>query len=247
VTPVGVVTAARRLVVNADDLGQSEGINRGIAEAAEHGVVTSASLMVRWPAAVSAAVWARAHPEVSVGIHIDLGEWAYRAGAWEAVYCVVEAGDAAAVDDELSRQLGRFLRLMGRPPTHLDSHQHVHHADPLRTAVLATGERLGVPVRDLTRSIAYCGSYYGQSGRGEPYPDGITFDALLAILDGLAPGTTELGCHPGAGDLADLDSMYRAERSIERAVLCDPRLPTALAERGIGLRSFVSAMTTERS
>src|SRR5437870_3779943 len=43
--------AARYLIVNADDFGLSPGVNRGIIEAHEHGIVTSASLMVRWPAA----------------------------------------------------------------------------------------------------------------------------------------------------------------------------------------------------
>jgi len=37
----------RYLIVNADDFGQSPGVNRGIIQAHEHGIVTSASLMVR--------------------------------------------------------------------------------------------------------------------------------------------------------------------------------------------------------
>jgi predicted glycoside hydrolase/deacetylase ChbG (UPF0249 family) len=41
----------RLLIVNADDLGLSEGVNAGIAEAHERGIVTSASLMVRQGAA----------------------------------------------------------------------------------------------------------------------------------------------------------------------------------------------------
>ena len=45
----------RILVVNADDFGQSEGVNRGIIEAHTNGIVTSASLMVRWPAAREAS------------------------------------------------------------------------------------------------------------------------------------------------------------------------------------------------
>ena len=49
----------RYLIVNADDFGQSHGVNRGIIEAHERGVVTSASLMVRWPAARKAAAYAR--------------------------------------------------------------------------------------------------------------------------------------------------------------------------------------------
>ena len=65
----------RRLIVNADDLGRTPGINRGIAIAAEEGVVTSASLMVRREGASDAAAYARRHPNLSVGLHVDLGEW----------------------------------------------------------------------------------------------------------------------------------------------------------------------------
>jgi hypothetical protein len=49
------MTAARYLIVNADDFGQSPGVNRGIIQGFDQGIVTSASLMVRWPAAAPAA------------------------------------------------------------------------------------------------------------------------------------------------------------------------------------------------
>ena len=232
--------SARVLIVNADDLGQCDAVNRGIAEAAERGIVRSASLMVRWPAAEAAArLFADRLPGVSLGLHVDLAEWAFADGAWRPLYQVVDPDDPGAVDDELSRQLGRFVRLTGRVPTHLDSHQHFHRQEPLRSRLLAAGERLGVPVRDFG-PVAYCGAFYGQSGTGDPHPEGITFEALVDLLDGLPAGVTELGCHPAADDLAGLDSMYRAERAVERRVLCDPRLPAELADRGISLASFAA-------
>jgi predicted glycoside hydrolase/deacetylase ChbG (UPF0249 family) len=231
---------ARILVVNADDLGQSDGVNAGIAEAVADGVVTSTSLMVRWAAAPAAARWADAHPEVSVGLHVDLGEWVYRDGRWAPLYQVVDADDPAAVDAELSWQLGAFVRLLGRLPTHLDSHQHAHLHEPLRSPLLAAGDRIGIPVRGASGRVAYRGDFYGQSGRGEPYPGGITVEALLGLLDTLGDGVTELSCHPGADDITDLDSPYRTERAVERRVLCDPRLPGALADRGIELRPFAA-------
>ena len=43
------------LIVNADDFGCTEGVNRGIAEAHVRGIVTSTSLMVNRPAAAEAA------------------------------------------------------------------------------------------------------------------------------------------------------------------------------------------------
>lgn len=55
------------LIVNANDFGQSAGVNQGIITAHEQGIVTSASLMVRWPAAVEATAYGRAHPEFSLG------------------------------------------------------------------------------------------------------------------------------------------------------------------------------------
>ena len=105
---------SRRLIVNADDFGQSEGINRGIIQAHDRGIVTSASLMVRWPAAAAAAAWAREHPQFSVGLHIDLGEWAFRAGEWTPLYQVVELDDTESVAGEVDRQ---FLDVRTRAGT----------------------------------------------------------------------------------------------------------------------------------
>ena len=77
--------AQRYLIVNGDDFGQSPGINRGVIEAHENGIVTSASLMVRRPAARQAVTYVEDHREMSLGLHLDLGEWEYRAGEWVVV------------------------------------------------------------------------------------------------------------------------------------------------------------------
>src|SRR5262245_21490417 len=102
------MTVQRYLIVNADDFGLSPGVNRGITEAHENGIVTSASLMVRWPAAAEAAAYARVHQELSVGLHLDLGEWTYRDGDWACVYQVVQQHDSGAVAKEAERQLAEF-------------------------------------------------------------------------------------------------------------------------------------------
>src|SRR5215210_4893477 len=99
---------SRSLIVNADDFGLSDGVNHGILRAHDEGIVTSASLMVRQPAASAAAGEARRRPRLSVGLHLDLGEWAFRDGGWSALYEVVPADDPAAVAGEVSRQLEAF-------------------------------------------------------------------------------------------------------------------------------------------
>jgi predicted glycoside hydrolase/deacetylase ChbG (UPF0249 family) len=224
------------LIVNADDFGQSPGVNRGVARAHERGIVTSASLMVRWPAAVEAAAYGQEHPELSLGLHVDLGEWAYRDGDWRPVYRVIANRDGAKVAEEVARQLDAFRRLTGRTPTHLDSHQHVHHDEPLGSVLLRIADELGIPLRERSPRVRYLGGFYGQTPTGAPLRGAVTVHTLARMLAALPPGVTELGCHPGEGD--DLDSMYRRERAREVRVLCDPRIRAAVAEAGIALCSF---------
>ena len=225
----------RRLIVNADDFGRTAGINAGVMKAFEDGIVTSATLMVRYPDARAAADYARTRDDLSLGLHIDLGEWEYVDDGWRPRYQVVDTDDAAAVDKEVARQLGLFEEIAGRRPSHLDSHQHVHRSEPVRSIVVAAAERLGVPVRDATPHIRYRGDFYGQDGRGYPVPEAITPVALVGVLDGLPDGITELGCHPGLGPV---DDVYGSEREIETRTLCEPGIRAAIERLGIELCSF---------
>jgi predicted glycoside hydrolase/deacetylase ChbG (UPF0249 family) len=100
--------STRFLIVNADDFGLSEGVNRGIIEAHEQGIVTSASLMVHKPSAISAAAYSREHLRLGLGLHLDLGEWAYDGEAWTPVYRVVPLDDYSDVTEELERPLSEF-------------------------------------------------------------------------------------------------------------------------------------------
>ena len=222
--------------MNADDFGISEGVNCGIIEAHEHGIVTSASLMVRWPAAPQAAAYATAHPDLSVGLHVDLGEWIYRNGGWEPLYQVVAADDCTAVAAELSRQLDTFRQLMGKNPTHLDSHQHVHRDEPLRSLMVDAAGQMDIPLRHFTPTIRYCGQFYGQDNQGNSWPHLVSTESLIATLASLPPGFTELCCHPGFA--AGLETNYLHERELEVRSLCDPRVLRAVGELALQLCSF---------
>jgi predicted glycoside hydrolase/deacetylase ChbG (UPF0249 family) len=234
----------RRLIVNADDFGQSPGVNRGIITAHEQGIVTSASLMVRWPAAREAADYARAHPSLGVGLHVDLGEMRYSAAEenWVHVYEVVPHDDPDAIRREAKRQLADFASILGCAPTHIDSHQHVHMHEPVRTILVEMAASLGVPLRNCSPIIWYCGDFYGQASKGYPYPEGISVAQLLQILAALPPGISELACHPGLGE--DIASMYRSERSVEVRTLCDPRVRTGIEAEKVELITFREASET---
>jgi predicted glycoside hydrolase/deacetylase ChbG (UPF0249 family) len=236
------VSAVRSLIVNADDFGQSPAINRGIIRAYEKGVVTSASLMVLWPATSEAATYARAHPSLSVGLHVDLGEWIYRAGRWEPLYERVSLRDREAVTQEVACQLDLFLHLVGVPPTHLDSHQHVHSQEPVRSVMVETARDLGIPLRGCHEDLRTYGGFYGQTAEGQEAHQAIAIDQFLLILADLPVGVTELTCHPAEqiseSDRNEPETMYRLERSLELDVLCDPRVQALVAAHGIQLCSF---------
>jgi len=64
----------KQLIVNADDLGLTPGVNRGILRAFQDGIVTSASLLVTGSAFEEAVALARQNPELDVGLHLTLVE-----------------------------------------------------------------------------------------------------------------------------------------------------------------------------
>lgn len=206
----------KRLIVNADDLGLTGGVNRGIVEAYERGILTSASLMVDPPAAERAAALA---PGLPLGLH-----------------AVVDGVAPADVPAELERQLARFLELAGRQPTHLDSHHHVHRDPGVAAAFAGFADRHALPLRD--RDALHCGLFYGRAD-GRSRPERVAVESLLGILDGLADGLTELGCHPGYAD--GLRSSYTRERELELATLVDPRVRARIDELGIELVGWEAA------
>ncbi len=225
----------RFLIVNADDLGLSEGVNAGIVEAHQRGIVTSASLMVRQPAAADVAALARRHPSLAIGLHIDIGQWNYESGEWVVAYQHCSPEDAAAVEAECRRQLEAFRELLGRDPTHLDSHQHTHMTEPVASVAEELAAELGVPLRG--HPIRYEGGFYGQAGRGEAWPEGITVEHLIELITTLPDGWAELGCHPGI-DVGEGESSYGPERERELHALCDRRVRVAIEEEEVDLRSF---------
>jgi predicted glycoside hydrolase/deacetylase ChbG (UPF0249 family) len=227
------MSADRRLVVNADDFGLSPGDNAGVLRAHAEGIVTSASLMVRAPAAQHAVAEATAHPELDVGLHVDLGEWFEDPnGDWQPRYAVVDTADEAAVVAELDRQVERFRELVGCDPTHMDSHQHVHRNEPVRSAMGALAKALKIPLRHHG-SVRYCGAFYG-AGAVSP-------SALAAIIGELPEGATELCCHPAAA--VDPAWDYAHERRTELASLCHPSVREAIERAQIRLCTFLSART----
>ena len=219
---------AKFLIVNADDLGASSGVNRGVFEAHVDGIVTSASLMVDGRASREAVAMARDHPHLSLGLHWDV---------WGEDERDFDIGDVRAVGDEIDRQLEQFERLVGRAPTHVDSHRHAHRSAGVAGLFLERLEPLGIPLREDGRVKPVTG-FYAQWEWMVTNLHHVSVEFLCELLrEEVGEGWTELSCHPGYRS-PDFHSVYLREREAEVRTLTDSEVRGQVDRIGIKLRSY---------
>ncbi len=251
----------KRLIVNADDFGRARGINRGVLRAHRAGIVTATTLIVGAPASDDAGRVAREAPSLDVGVHLTL-TYGRPISDPAAVRSLVERdgsfprrseaflGTGRADRDEAlaeyRAQVARARTLLGRAPTHLDSHHWLHDEPALEWAITALAHETGMAVRphddkqrDRLRAAGIpTVDHYRRDFQHEGHVDFATLERILADL---GEGVTELGCHPGEPD-AELaaTSTYASLRADELATLTDPRASAAIARNGITLSDYVA-------
>jgi predicted glycoside hydrolase/deacetylase ChbG (UPF0249 family) len=154
---------SRRVVVNADDFGITEGVNQAVAACFEAGSISSATLMVTAEAAEDAAQIAGSLKRLGIGLHFNLTLGRPLSDPGHVGSLLVEGGcfasrlrllvrwllgrlDVADIRRELTAQLEKFTDL-GLDMTHIDSHQHVHMIPPVFAAVSAHCRSQRLPMR----------------------------------------------------------------------------------------------------
>jgi len=220
----------KHLIVNADDFGASEGVNRGIVECHVDGIVTSTSMMVTGRAAADAAALAGVHPGLSIGLHWD---------CWGEDEREFDLSDERAIREEFTRQLEEFRALLGREPTHVDTHRHAHRKwdAALMPLFAELVHPLGVPLRDDGR-VRFVGDFYAQWRWKVTTLEYVSIPFLQALLrEKVEPGWTEISCHPGYRS-PGYSSVYMDEREVEVRTLTDPRMRQTIDELGISLVGY---------
>ena len=242
----------RTLIVNADDFGLTRGVNAGILTAHRHGIVSSTTVLVTADPDRAQLAEAR-RTGLGLGLHVNLTlgrpltrarSLVDRAGAFQRDprRAAAEA-DPREVRAEVRAQIARFEALVGRPPTHLDTHHHVGLYAPVREVVLEVAREHGLPVRsqDAAARARARGAglrtpdhFFGESGPDAYWSSGRT----LAHLRTLPTGVSEFMCHPGRFDADLAYSRYGRQREAELAGLGAPAARAAVAALGIRLRHF---------
>ena len=144
---------AKLLIIHADDLAVSHSEDAASFDALDRHAATSASIMVPCPWLTEVAVYAKAHPDTDLGLHLTLtAEWKTdRWGPveskdrvpslldadgylWPEVAPALQHIKADEAEREIRAQIEHAIA-MGIHPTHLDSHMGVLFARPDLTAV----------------------------------------------------------------------------------------------------------------
>lgn len=216
------------IVLCADDYGISPSVSAAIAELAKEKRLSATSCMVDFAEPKDCDALKPLFDTIDVGLHITFTVTRPLMTLMRDAY--LRRLDRARIKSEVERQLDRFKQLFGRPPAHIDGHQHVHILPIIRDAVLEAAEKSGAYLRVTTdshpqdfkaASLSMMSLKLARRARERNIPintafrgtrsfhEKIAFRVLFKrMIDGAPAGAIVL-CHPGLVDsvLAGRDSV----------------------------------------
>lgn len=162
-SPINAATHTKRtpLIINGDDFGYSEAVNRAILQAHQQGVLTSASLMVNETAAAQAVAFAKAQPSLAVGLHLVLvlgraalphtelphitdAQGRFTDSSFQAgIQYYFSPLARREVRREMRAQFEKFAAT-GLPFSHVDGHTHLHQHPVIFTELIRLCEEFSV-------------------------------------------------------------------------------------------------------
>ncbi len=247
----------RRLIVNADDLGLTPGVNQGILEAHQRGILTSTTAMVNMPAAeMGLQLLQREAPQVGIGLHINLTTGPSVLPAQQVPSLVQADGtfyynsdnplerasqmQPGEIEAEIRAQFERFIHLAGRKPDHLDAHHHAAYHIPAAFETLLDLAR----AHDLPIRRAF--SWLTDSSFDEP-----RYDTLREMLTNAPlPRTTdqfETGFYGSSATLENLTAIFSALPDGTTELMCHPGYRAGIEQKYAAPREVELAVLTDPS
>jgi len=241
----------KKLIVNADDYGMTEANTISTILCHIDGILTSTTMMVNMPFAEYGAKLAKDYPTLGIGIHLVLtmgrplveGAKSYtdengdfrRPNTYEKH---MPCADPNELYTEWKAQIEKFIEIMGKKPTHIDSHHHVHMEEAHLPIALKLAKEYDVPLR-LKKEID---DYDFQFAKLIPnfYDSNATINYFLDMNPmEVEDEICELMCHPSFLDDRLLSlSSYAKPRTIEMVVLRSQEVKSWIKEKNIELINF---------
>jgi len=163
-----MMTAKKRVIVNADDFGLCETVNTAIISIFKAHNLNSTTMMVNMPGTLHAVELAKENPALQVGLHFCITEGSALTGVstltdregkflnraellMRLIQFRVKKSD---IRNEFVAQLDKFDSF-GIPISHIDSHQHLHMAPQVFAAITPLVESRELPMRIVCPSIRH--------------------------------------------------------------------------------------------
>src|SRR3989344_3854413 len=239
-------TSNKKLIVNADDFGRTHGINLGVLESFNNGIVTSATIMINMPFAQEAIQISAIH-QIPLGLHLNItsGEFFtgsnYLFGDKGKVKNMYKNGGALTSKDmgliikEYEAQIAKFFKITQKMPSHLDHHHNVQKISGYLKPYIDFIASLKIPTRTrshttrVKRPDFIIESFFSEKE--------LTKAHLMNIISSLKNGVSELITHPSLITGESLDSYTENPRYKQMKLLTDPEIKQAVGKAGVRLIS----------
>lgn len=244
----------KKLIINADDFGYSRGVNLGIIDSFERGVLTSTTLMSNMPGFDHAIELANEHPDLGVGVHLTLtcgqpllseskslmdedGTF-HKLKFYETKFSI----DQDELYKEWKAQIEKVQAQLS--PTHLDSHHHVNSIDGITEVFCQLAREYNLPVRnnffvpdDLKTTQVF--EDFDSIARNKSIWKHMDHTRILQFLDKYH--TVELMCHPAYVDALLLNnSSFNVDRTYTLKELTDEFYLKFIKDNDILLSTYSS-------
>lgn len=247
-----------KLIINADDFGYSRGINYGIIDAYNQGVVSSTTIMSNMPGFKHAVQLAKENEGLGIGIHLVLtcgnaltgvnktitdekGAFFNRDALTQA--CTTNNIDIHEIEQEYIAQIENVIE-SGINPTHLDSHHHTHELPNIFNIYLKMAKKYNLAIR------IHCKDNIPEEYKDIKSPDRLILDffgehiTIPYLIEGLdkykeTNELIEIMCHPGYLDKSVLmNTSYTIPRLNELEILRSKEIINYIKENNIELCNF---------
>jgi len=238
----------KRMILNADDFGLTQGITDGTIKCHQAGILTSTTCMMNQPFAEYSLNLAKNYPNLGVGIHLVLtagrplvsGDKTLTDsdGNFKKLACYPEGAsnvDLAELYTEWQTQIEKFIAIAGKKPTHLDSHHFAHLFSHHHEVAIRLANAYDLPMRQNTQIIS---NYEFVPCDSTFYGDNLTNKSLEKIISN-HEGTIEIMCHPAYVDHELLNiSSYAHQRAKELEIICSDQLKQLIKAHQIELINY---------
>lgn len=238
-----------KLIINADDFGYCDSVNKAIISAHKEGVITSCTIMTGMPGFEEGVKLLQENPTLSCGVHmtltcykpvlnthktiVDENGYFYRRMSPE----ILEQIDTEEIYLEFCAQIDKAIA-HGIDISHLDSHHHVHTMPMLKDVIKRITDKYKLPIRggfkediDLNvKSIPLVGTFY---------KDNVCVDFFKKHINVDDYEIFDMMCHPGfVSDFLKESTSYCLERETEYSILTSKEFRKSIEDLNMTLTNY---------